>query len=64
MKKHNYESDFKRLEEIVKELEKGNSSLDESLEMFNEAVGLYKDCKKALDDADLQIKTLVENIDD
>ncbi len=62
MKKYNYEKDFNRLEQIVQQLEKNDSTLDDSLELFNEAVDLYTKCKKALEEATLQVDELMENI--
>ena len=49
---------MKRLDEIVKALEGDNLSLDESLDLYKEGVELSVDCKKSLENAKLQIKTL------
>ncbi len=54
-----YEVSFNRLEKIVNMLETGNGSVDQSLELFNEAVKLYTNCRKALDNAKLQVDMLV-----
>ncbi len=59
MKKTSYEQNFNRLQEIVALLEDDKISLDVSLELFSEAVNLYKDCKKVLNDAQLQVDMLV-----
>ena len=53
-----FESSMKRLDEIVKALEGDNLSLDESLDLYKEGVELSVDCKKSLENAKLQIKTL------
>ena len=53
-----FESSMKRLDEIIKALEGQNLSLDEALDLYKEGVGLSVDCKKSLENAKLQIKTL------
>ena len=54
-----FESSMKRLNEIVKALEGENLSLDEALDLYKEGVELSVDCKKSLESAKLQVKTLV-----
>jgi exodeoxyribonuclease VII small subunit len=53
-----FESAIVRLEEIVKLLEKGNSSLDESLKLYEEGISLVRYCNTALDNAENKIKIL------
>ena len=53
-----FESASARLEEIVKLLERGNSSLDESLKLYEEGVALVRFCNEALDNAEKRIKIL------
>lgn len=53
-----FESATTRLEEIVKLLERGNSSLDESLKLYEEGVALVRFCNEALDNAEKRIKIL------
>lgn len=53
-----FESAIVRLEEIVKLLEKGNSSLDESLKLYEEGISLVRYCNNALDSAENKIKIL------
>jgi len=62
-KKNNltFEGATTRLEEIVKLLEKGNTSLDESLKLYEEGISLVRFCNTALDNAEKQIKMLVSN---
>lgn len=50
-----------RLEEIVKQLEKGSISLDESLKLYEEGVSLVRFCNGELDKAESKIKMLVSN---
>ncbi|MBR2381370.1 MAG: exodeoxyribonuclease VII small subunit [Clostridia bacterium] len=54
-----FESATARLEEIVKLLERGSSSLDESLKLYEEGVALVRFCNEALDNAEKRIKILV-----
>ena len=54
-----FESASARLEEIVKILEQGNSSLDESLKLYEEGVLLVRFCNDSLDNAEKKIKMLV-----
>ena len=56
-----FESASARLEEIVKLLEKGNCSLDESLKLYEEGVTLVRFCNNALDNAEKTIKMLVSD---
>lgn len=53
-----FESSMKRLDEIVKALESGKLSLDESLDLYKEGIELSVDCKKNLENAKLQVKTI------
>ena len=53
-----FESATARLEEIVKLLERGNSSLDESLKLYEEGVALVRFCNEALESAEKRIKVL------
>lgn len=62
-KKMTFESAAQRLEEIVALLEKGNSSLDESLGLYEEGVRLVKYCNDALDGAEKRIRAVVDNGD-
>ena len=50
-----------RLEEIVKLLENGNSSLDESLKLYEEGIALVRFCNQSLDNAEKRIKMLVSD---
>lgn len=54
-----FESATARLEEIVKVLEAGKSSLDESLKLYEEGVLLVRFCNESLDNAEKRIKMLV-----
>ena len=58
VKKKSFEESMKRLEEIVSQLERGESSLDQSLKLFEEGTKLAAFCSKALDTAEQKILTL------
>ncbi|MBE6729435.1 MAG: exodeoxyribonuclease VII small subunit [Ruminococcaceae bacterium] len=55
-----FEESLKKLEEIVAKLESGETSLDESIALYEEAVMLSSECNKALDNAKIKIKKLDE----
>lgn len=55
-----FEEAMKRLEEIAEKLGEGNLSLEDSLEMFEEGMELYKFCTKKLDDASYKVEKLLE----
>ena len=63
MKKMSFEESIVRLEDIVRSLEDGNLSLDESLSAFEEAIGLVKVCNEALENAERRVKLLVESVE-
>ena len=50
-----FEEALKRLEEIVRLLESGQSALDESLALYEEAVALVKICNAKLDSAEQKV---------
>lgn len=50
-----FEENMKKLSMIVAELEKGEISLEKSVELYGEAVKLSARCKKQLDDAKIKI---------
>lgn len=58
-----FEDAISALEEKVKILENGNSSLDESLKAFEEAIGLVKLCNGKLEDAEARVRILTESED-
>ncbi len=54
----NFESDLKKLQEILMDIESDKLSLEESIDKYREGVELSKKCQKALDDAKQIIKVL------
>jgi exodeoxyribonuclease VII small subunit len=59
-KKKNFEESIKRLEKLVEELEKGEFTLEQSLQKFEEGMTLGKECRKFLDEAEAKIRKIVE----
>ena len=62
-KNTSFESAMKRLEEIVRAMERGDVALDESLKLFREGTDLVRACGKLLDDAQLQVEKVVKGSD-
>ena len=57
-KKLSFEQSLARLDEIVRHLEKGDLPLKESLTLFEEGIGLIKNCGTMLDEAEQQVVKL------
>ena len=56
-----FEKNLKELEVVVKELEGGDVTLDQMLELFEKGVKLTKQCTAALDAAEQKINILIKN---
>ena len=54
-----FEKAIERIEEIVSILENGNSTLDDSLKLFEEATKLCEYCNNRLEDAGKKIKSVI-----
>lgn len=55
-KEKTFEEKMVRLEDIVKEIDKAEASLDENLKLYIEGVELIKDIEKTLTDAKEKIQ--------
>lgn len=55
-KEKTFEEKMVRLEDIVKEIDKAEASLDENLKLYIEGVELIKDIEKTLTDAKEKIR--------
>ena len=55
----NFEAAMQRLEQIVRAMERGDVALEESLKLFQEGTELVRSCAKLLDDAQMQIQTVM-----
>ena len=58
--KINFEDALKELEEIVKKMENGDLSLDESLKLFERGITLTRMCSSKLEHAKQKIEILVK----
>lgn len=56
-----FEQAFLRLEQILEKMNTGNTTLDESLKLYEEADELIRICNKRLTDAETKIEMLVKN---
>ncbi len=54
-----FEQNMKRLEEIVRAMERGDVALEESLKLFQEGTALIRSCSLLLDEAELQVKKVL-----
>ena len=63
MKAKTYEESMKELEQVVKDLESGELSLDESIQKFEKGMDLSKYCSSLLEDAEKKITVLLEKED-
>ena len=61
MAEQKFEEAFRKLESIVKKLEDGNLSLEESLKAFEEGVRLSRFCSKKLDEAEKKVEILLKD---
>ena len=59
VKKQSFEQSLARLEEIVRQLEQGECSLDESLKLFEEGAKLAGSCGELLDRAEQKVNLLL-----
>lgn len=60
MNKMSFEEAIKKLEEIVKLLEQGQLTLDESLTQFSEGIALSQHCLSRLENAEQQIDKILQ----
>jgi len=62
-KKPDFERSLARLEEVVRRLESPQLSLDEALKLFEEGVGLSRECQKQLEEAEGRVEILLKKAD-
>ncbi len=55
-----FEKAMARLEEIVREMEKGDVPLEDSLKLFEEGIKLSQVCAKKLDEAEGKVEILLK----
>ena len=56
----NFEKTFTELEDLVKKMEGGDLSLEESLKYFEHGMLLTKNCQQALNKAEQKVRILLE----
>lgn len=57
--KKSFEEQIEELEGIVKELEKGELSLEDSVTKFEQGIKISKECNKTLEEAEKKITILI-----
>ena len=62
-KNQSFEQSMSRLEQIVRTLERGDVALEDALNLFQEGTGLVRACGQLLDEAQLQVKTVLAAAD-
>lgn len=55
-----FERALDELEQLVQNMEKGEQSLDESLAAYERGIALYRDCQKALEQAEQRVRLLAD----
>lgn len=63
MKSQTFESSLGELEKIVRKLEDGELSLEESLKLFEDGVRLSRECQERLNQAERRIEILLKDVD-
>lgn len=58
-----FEKAMKELEETVKQLESGETSLEDSMALFEKGVSLTRTCQKLLNEAQLKVTKLIAEND-
>ena len=58
-----FEENMRRLEQIVRAMERGDVPLEESLKLFQEGTALVESCGKLLDEAEMQVKKIATAAD-
>jgi exodeoxyribonuclease VII small subunit len=62
-RKGEFEKSLVRLEEVVKQLESTDLSLDEAMKLFEEGVKLSRECQKQLEEAEGKVEILLKKAD-
>ena len=60
MAKDKFEEALGRLEDIVKKMETGDMTLEESLKAFEEGIKLVRLCSRRLDEAERRVEILLK----
>lgn len=57
-RKLNYEKTMQELQDILDEMSDSDMTLDDSIDKYAKAAKLIQECKTALDEAEVQIRTI------
>lgn len=60
-KSESFEESIKKLDEIVKKMEKGDAPLADMLKMFEDGIELTRNCQTILDSAEKKVSILLKN---
>ncbi|MGV8078489.1 MAG: exodeoxyribonuclease VII small subunit [Syntrophales bacterium] len=63
MAREKFEESIEKLEQIVRRMEAGEMTLDESLKAFEEGIRLVRLCNARLDDAERRVELLLREGD-
>lgn len=55
-----FERALDELEQLVQKMEKGEQSLDDSLAAYERGIALYRECQKALEQAEQRVRLLAD----
>ena len=61
--KRTFETAIEELERIIEKMEKGDMTLDESIQSFQKGIEISKFCSEKLDEVEKKITILLENSD-
>jgi exodeoxyribonuclease VII small subunit len=61
--KNSLEQSLKRLQEIVEAMERGDVSLDDALDLYEEGIRISKECADKLKNSELKIKKLTKDVE-
>lgn len=59
-----FEESLNSLEKIISQLENGECTLDKSIELFEEGMKHIKECRNALNTAEIKINSLTDIIEE
>ena len=57
-----YEQKIERLKQIIGKIEDGNTSLEESMQLYEQGAVLVKQCETLLSEAEVNISTLSRDV--
>jgi exodeoxyribonuclease VII small subunit len=58
-----FEASLDELEQLVQRMEKGDLTLDDSLQAYERGIALYRNCQTALEQAELRVRLLSDPLE-